>query len=644
MTTERSRTLVLVRRLGSGGFGEVYLGELYGADGFSRPVAVKTLLPKAAARPDVIARHRDEARLLGRLAHENIVQCLDLTEFDGKIAILLEYVEGVSAQTLLDILDRLPPRAAAELVADAAAAVHFAWAEAVGEDGAPLRVIHRDIKPSNLLINTRGVVKVLDFGIARANMVRGAKTEGVQLGTSLYLPPEAVLRGEATHANDVYALGVTLLQLVLGPEAYRLPLAADAHAAALAELVAKVSLNCGSDALAQLVARMVAHAPTERPSAGEVFEQLTLLALSLPGPSLPAFARQQIPPLLMAAASSMPISASYQTYAIETPLEQAAVAPPPGRRWPWWVALGVASAMVAIGAVLSVRDALPRCGDGVVQRPEACDDANSIETDGCTATCEANAVLLDGVSAKGKEWNLGSDIPCTTNASCVHEVPATPIRLAPFWMQRNEMTVEGYQTWAEEHNGAFPNQFGEQAGALFPMRDLTFEQAQAMCRSLGGDLPTEAQWEFAARSGGRGQQYPWGDEKPTCALALLGDHNCSHGEPRRICSRPAGNSAQGICDLAGNVWEWVRWSFATPADDEGMRPYPGVPDNIVQYREDDGAYDVHGSHAIRGGGYWQTSLHFNRARARFALPEGVREKNIGFRCAWAKQLFPLPED
>ena len=130
------RRLELRRLLGSGGFGEVYLGDVYGSDGFAWKVAVKCVRAALLHRADIVGRHRDEARLLGRLAHDHIVQCIDLAEVDGAPAMLLEYVEGVNAAALIDGAGPLSPRAAAEVVEAVADALAFAHDDAVRQDGA----------------------------------------------------------------------------------------------------------------------------------------------------------------------------------------------------------------------------------------------------------------------------------------------------------------------------------------------------------------------------------------------------------------------------------------------------------------------------------------------------------------------------
>lgn len=694
------RRLELLQLLGSGGFGEVYLGQLHGADGFVRKVAVKCVRAGLAHRTDVSGRHRDEARLLGRLVHDHIVQCIDLAEIDGVPAMILEFVEGVNAGVLVAAAGGLPVRAAADVVEAVADALAFASSEATREDGQPLRVVHRDVKPGNVLISLRGAVKVSDFGIARADVDREGQTGAVQLGTGAYMAPESWLRLEQGPPADVFALGVTLLHLLGVSTAERWPLDRVHFDRAVAEALASAAPLAEVPELQALLSRMLAWEPVDRPDASEVRQRLAALQGQLPGESIAQVARRLVASCLQTQLGLTPSPGTpsgpalrsgslppwgaggvsgQQTFALQTvdhePVAGNAAPEPPqppsavpaaspasarGRR-SWRVALGTIGLCALIGTTAVWRPArvavgrlgVPVCGNGVLDGGESCDDGNGVDTDGCRNDCSPNAVWMSGVGRDGTPWRMGSD-DCDGRAGaapsgaphpmCVHEAPAVAVTLSPFWIQRNEFTMEAALEWAGRAGRALSGEVlasrGE--GAALPLRMVSFDEAQAFCRALGGDLPTEAQWEFAALGGDPKRVYPWGDAPPTCDRAVTGDHNCSHGRPDNVCSRPAGNTREGVCDMAGNVWEWTRWSFDGPVDDD-ILAYRAVDTDPAAARNHawenpEAALDAP-TQPLRGGGHWHTALFFNRARARYGAARGTTELNIGFRCVWRDAAF-----
>lgn len=299
--SESRRRIELIRTLGQGGFGSVYLADVHSRDDFVQRLAVKVLSQEMSEDADVAARQRDEARLLARLNHDHIVRVVDLTELDGRPAVLMEYVEGVDCAELLR-RGALPIKASVQLCAAAASALDAAWSSPGLRGSQPLRVIHRDIKPANLLVSVHGGVKVLDFGIARGDFDREGRTGSVQFGTARFMAPEQWLYGEASNKVDVYALGVTLVEVSTGMHLERPPLeesAFQAHMQAVREAVVDPSWPRGFAAdFDRLLGAMLAFRPEQRPDAGEVYETLAHLADQAPGEGLVRWARRSVPPIL----------------------------------------------------------------------------------------------------------------------------------------------------------------------------------------------------------------------------------------------------------------------------------------------------------------------------------------------------------
>jgi len=197
----------LARFLAGGSMGEVWLAN---DKRMQRTVAVKVLRPEYARDPTAVERFRTEARLAARLAHPGIARVHDVD--DGVAAdvppwIVQEYVPGKPLSELLAAGGRLEPRRVADLVAQAAEAVHAAH-----EAG----VVHRDLTPGNLLVTADGVVKITDFGIARAAGQVPLTATGHVLGAAAYLSPEQVQGRPASPASDVYTLGVVLHECLAG--------------------------------------------------------------------------------------------------------------------------------------------------------------------------------------------------------------------------------------------------------------------------------------------------------------------------------------------------------------------------------------------------------------------------------------------
>jgi serine/threonine protein kinase len=209
------RKYILQARIGRGGFGEVYKARRIGREGFMVDVALKVVYRESRGACQPVERLRDEARVLGMLNHPNIVRVNDLVRVMGAWCIEMELVEGVPLSEFVDPRRRMPVGCVLELiwrVSDALAAAY----SAPGPNGAPLYVLHRDIKPSNLLLTAHGLVKIVDFGISEALFdSREAHTSGGVLGTKDYMSRER-LQGLSVPQSDVYALGVTAIELLSG--------------------------------------------------------------------------------------------------------------------------------------------------------------------------------------------------------------------------------------------------------------------------------------------------------------------------------------------------------------------------------------------------------------------------------------------
>ena len=219
---ERLGRYSLVRRLGKGGMGEVFLAKAQGARGFEKLVAIKRILPQYNANRHVVNMLVDEARISVLLNHPNVVQVLELDEDAGSHYIVMEYVDGHALSRLIRRLkkrgERVEPFVACYVMIQVLEGLHAAHTQHDGS-GRPANIIHRDVSPQNVLISMSGQVKVIDFGIARARD-RLEATQGSQVkGKLRYMAPEQIkpsLGGSLgiDHRVDVFAGGVVLFELL----------------------------------------------------------------------------------------------------------------------------------------------------------------------------------------------------------------------------------------------------------------------------------------------------------------------------------------------------------------------------------------------------------------------------------------------
>ncbi|MBF5042862.1 serine/threonine protein kinase [Aggregicoccus sp. 17bor-14] len=203
---------VLVRKLAEGGMAEVFLAKRVGTGGFEKAVVIKRLLRHLSALKDFVDMFHDEASLAARLAHPNIIHIEEPGFVDGYHFICMEYLAGedlrsVLQQATLQEDDGLPLAVLLRVMVDAAHGLHHAH---------ELGVVHRDVSPSNLFLTYQGQVKVLDFGIAKAESRLTQTNTGVVKGKYSYMAPEQARGGAVDRRADVFALGVSLYEALTG--------------------------------------------------------------------------------------------------------------------------------------------------------------------------------------------------------------------------------------------------------------------------------------------------------------------------------------------------------------------------------------------------------------------------------------------
>jgi len=413
-------------------------------------------------------------------------------------------------------------------------------------------VVHRDIKPHNILIEAdTGRTLVTDFGIARTAEGASLTATGMVIGTPAYLSPEQVAGEPSDHRADIYALGVVGYEMLAGQP----PFTAPTPTAVLLKRLAGPPPPLGrlrpdtTTALRDVIDGMLAPDPKER------FQSAADVVRALGG--------------------ATPASGGHATAEIVLKTRRKK------RRTQGLLVLGGILALAALA--LMVRDALSRPKTVVV------------------APVDPDMVLI-----AGGEYTVGSDRG-PPNAR-----PAHRVTLSPFGIDIREVTVGEYAAFVA--TGRVPPPWTTQPDSLLPVTGVRFSEAENYCawkHPPDGRLPTEAEWEAAAR-GPAGRAFPWGESwNPAAANTQSARRN----GPAPVASYPRGATPEGLHDLVGNVWEWTK---------SPMGPYPGgaaIP-NVSQY------------YVIRGGAF-NTPDSTASPVVRGYLPPAADRSSLdktGFRC------------
>jgi serine/threonine-protein kinase len=210
----------LLLPIAQGGMATVWAARQRGTRGFNKTVAIKTMLPTLSDDAQFEQMFLDEAALAARIHHPNVAEILDLGEQDDILYIVMEWVEGEALSVLHKAVKRneaqFPMRLALRVARQAAAALHAAH-ELKDESDTPLRLVHRDVSPQNILCTYDGIVKLVDFGVAKAVGRAGGETTAGQLkGKVPYMSPEQARGGTIDRRTDIFALGIVMYKLTTG--------------------------------------------------------------------------------------------------------------------------------------------------------------------------------------------------------------------------------------------------------------------------------------------------------------------------------------------------------------------------------------------------------------------------------------------
>jgi serine/threonine-protein kinase len=217
--TESQQRYRVVEKLESGGMAEVFRAESEGLQGFRKQVAIKRVLPHLSSKKKFISMFLDEARLSAQLSHSNCVQVFDIGVGDNAFFIVMEFVDGANLKAIIEHIKKsgrdFPVEAAVYIGLELTKGLAYAH-ELTDNNGTPLHIVHRDMSPPNVLITKNGEIKIVDFGLAKANSQLEKSEPGIIKGKFSYLSPEAAMGQEVDLRTDVFAVGIILWELLAG--------------------------------------------------------------------------------------------------------------------------------------------------------------------------------------------------------------------------------------------------------------------------------------------------------------------------------------------------------------------------------------------------------------------------------------------
>lgn len=206
----------LLRKIASGGMGEIFLAKQQGPSGFEKLLVIKRILSHHLEKADYLDMFLSEAKLVARLSHQNIIQIHEMGEIDGDYYIAMEYVRGKSLRDVIDELRAegrtLPLPHVIELGIKLCEGLGYAH-QARDIRGRPMNIVHRDINPHNVLISYDGDLKLIDFGIAKSEMTSVNTATGTIKGKFVYMSPEQSAADPIDRRSDIFSLGIVLYEM-----------------------------------------------------------------------------------------------------------------------------------------------------------------------------------------------------------------------------------------------------------------------------------------------------------------------------------------------------------------------------------------------------------------------------------------------
>lgn len=641
----------ILEELGRGGFGIVYKAF---DQTLNRTVAIKILHPGLVIDPTFVSRFKHEAQIAAKLDHPNVVPVYEFGESDGSFYIVMGYMSSGSLKDLILREGALGKERSLRIFEQIGKGLGYAHSR---------NIIHRDLKPGNILLDEEENVRVSDMGFAKvlhSEASASMSMSGGIGGTPAYMAPEIWHGKDAKPATDVYSMACILVEMLTG----RLLFDGETTPEVMLKHFEPVKLptEVPEDWRPVLEAALSKQADDRIQTVNEFVSRLKIAnGETVNEKSDPTISQSQ--PFIYAGSSGLK-NPTEQT-PINPQEEESFVQYQDGRlasdnqftsqsdvanqkkknRIPIFVGifLFVLTGMFAIykiGEISANRNAISNNNNNVVYIVETATPTEKeilpeeipTETLVSTETPEAGETI---VYEAGDERIREQDemvmiyIPegvfkMGNSAGRDDEKPERSVQLDAYWIDKFEVNVGQYQICVKDGTCREPKQFDSNSRRSYynnpsfqdyPVIFVDWYQAQTYCEWAGGDLPTEAQWEKAAR-GTKAREYPWGNTKPSKDLANF--HETGIRDTEVVGSFPDGASEYGVMDLAGNVWEWVRDWYRGSYD-------PRDTDNPTGPSS--------GNEKILRGGSWFMKAEYLRSsyRYKYSLPD-KSYSGLGFRC------------
>jgi serine/threonine-protein kinase len=567
----------------------------------------------------LLQRFEREAKSQAKFDHPHIVPVHDYGEYEGSPYLVMAYRPGGTMKQMIG--KPIPYQKAAQLLAPIGSALAYAHKR---------NILHRDVKPSNILISEDGVPAITDFGIAKLLETEEATLTGtgVGIGTPEYMAPEQ-WRGKSVHQTDIFALGVVFYELVTG----RKPYEADTPAAIILLQVneplprpSEFAPDFPED-VEKVLYKALALEPEDRYESMAEFGQV-LEELSLRG-RIEAAEKVAVVDEITAAPepATTPIVDDFVGSDAETRdvfegvVEKEKEEKKPRRLW---IGLMIA-ALVIIGGIAvgffwhEIKELAGLNISTATTIPTVLFTPTPIPTQEPEPVLGIGSTLVRYKDGMEMAYIPAGNFEMGSESGEEDERPVHTVYLDAYWIDKYEVTNAQYALCVQAGECDVPlcGNYGDPKYDDHPVVCVRWYDALAYAKWVDGRLPTEAEWEKAARGGLEGQLYPWGNEDPVCTLDAVNGAQIAGCEFDTVEVGSFAPNGYGLYDMAGNVWEWVTdWYHAE---------YYSISPSENPVGSSYGSYRV-----LRGGsfgGYRYFVRCVNRSRAR-PLNKSL---NYGFR-------------